>query len=168
MMGANKFLKKIFLLLLGIIMIGAISCITIEPPIPPYCTYNINNDTADTICVRVVYTDSIELIQSVTTHYAVRSDIYEQINIAPDTNREVLWYEHNPRALKNEAPEKHLPAFLPTEIIDSIIILNTNDEVLLEIANNDSLWEYRSRLVSKEFYPGEYYIFYDFTYPIQK
>ena len=57
--------------------------------------------------------------------------------------------------------------FLPTEIIDSIIISNTNDRVLLAIANDDSLWAYSRRLVSKEFFPGEYYIFYDFAYPLQ-
>ena len=42
-----------------------------------------------------------------------------------------------------------------------------NDRVLLAIANDDSLWAYSRRLVSKEFFPGEYYIFYDFAYPLQ-
>lgn len=164
-MDTKKTLSQCALLTLGVIMIMMASCITIDPPIPPYCTYSIKNDTEDTIRVRVVYTDSLEIIRTISSHYDVRSNIYEQINVAPSTNCEVLWYEHNPRALKNEA--KLLPAFLPMEIIDSILILNTNDETLLEIANNDKLWESQTIPANNEFYPGEYNIHYTFTYPIQ-
>lgn len=168
-MNVVKWLNKS----LGIIVIGLASCITIDPPSTPSCSYNINNNTADTICVRVVFTDSIELIQSPAIDYNVLPSVYEEIKLPPNASRGVLGYEHKSliNLKKDESGNvvyrKRPPVFLPTEIIDSIIISNTNDRVLLAIANDDSLWAYSRRLVSKEFFPGEYYIFYDFAYPLQ-
>lgn len=158
--------------LLYIALLCTVSC-TIEPPLKPHSIYRIKNSSEDTISVRIVYNGNIDIITNPNTPYSYAPHVENNVIVSPNKTSDVLGYEHSNELLvdgdsTNTTSSTMLPtSYLPSEIIDSLIISDKNGKVLLELANNTALWGIEKKNASEEWFPGEYNIYYTFIYTIE-